>query len=318
MHTIRCLIVLLVQLVLFPALALAGQSSLWNAESRWKFVSTQSDPGPIQAYLFDYPDSPHVAEARARLQASNQTPLARLTTPGCSAVLQERAQPILEQAVRADQRGMYDLNVPMDYFLTSPTLVVVPRGSNVDDTPIEKQLILNLVASNRGGCSIMERWSGGSGLPDECRCQPIDPAFRFPSGLAEQVLGEYAKLQAVNAFCMAHGADDLMPAIDGYYASAVDAYRLHANALRDGRPVNERQPAGESTELADFDEALLVLANKAARPKAYQQQEWTLGDMRPEQLDGLCRGRLKGRIDSDIRMLWRYMPAEVNGEPAGG
>jgi len=312
---IRCLIVLL---VLFPSLAVAGQSSHWNAESRWKFVSTQSDPGPIQAYLFEYPESPHVAEARARLQARNHTPLARFTTPAWSTVLQQRAQPILASARRQDQRALYDLVVPTDHFLTSSTLVVVPRGGNVNDTPIEKQPILNLVANRRGGCSIMERWSGGSGLPDECQCQPIDPAFRFPSGLAEAVLGKYAKLQAVNTFCMARGADDLMPAIDGYHASAVDAYRLHANALRDGRPTGHRQPAREPTDLADFDEALLVLAHKATRPEACQQQVWTLGDMRPEQLDGLCRGRLKGRIDSDISELRQYLPVDPDGEPAGG
>ncbi len=286
-------------LLLLLAISLGAgtaDAQLWNAESRWRFVSEHGDVGDVQGYLFEYPDSAHTAEARARLAAFDNQPLGRMTTPTCAATVQARAESLLAGAHRPERLANYALAVPAGHFLASPTLVLVPRGQTPETTPIEQHITLNLVATQTGGCTLMQRWSTGSGLPDECRCEPLASGHVFDSALARSILGEHAQLQTANAFCVARGAPDLDASIEAFLAESVAARVARADSIRRREAAGTFLLPTERGELEDLDHALPVLAARPAQPEAQAAQAAGLGNMTPEQLDGLCAGRLADRI----------------------
>jgi hypothetical protein len=282
--------------ILLSATVATALASPWNAQSRWEFISGDDDMGAYLAYLREYPDSPHVPEARRRLVAFENTPLARLDTPACAATLQARAEKMLAAALQDPARANHDAVVPEGYFLGSPTLVVVPRGQTLQATPIEDQLFLTLIASKSGGCTLMQRWSHGSGLPEECRCSPIDPGFRFPSALAQSVLADYVRFQSLNRVCVARGAPDQSADIEALLDASVARWEARAASIRAraaaGRPVLPTQEG----EAEDIEHALIAMRGRDVPWQMRARQDGAVAAMSPDQLDGLCGGRLTGLL----------------------
>jgi hypothetical protein len=293
-------------LCLAPALASA---QMWNAESRWEFVSGGDDMGAYLAYLREYPDSPHVAEARRRLEAFENIPPARLLTPSCAATLQSRAEEMLASALSGRDAARYDARVPDGHFLASPTLVVAPRGVAADQAPIEQKVFLTLMTNRDGRCLVMQRWSHGSGLPDDCRCEPADPDFRFPSPQVNAVFADYLRFQAIDQACVARGAVSEGGAVEAFLAESISRREARAASLRGRAAAGPALSEAEQAELEDLDLAIPDLARRDFPLLLQVRQAGAVAGMTPDQLQGLCGARFTGLLAEARRGLDDIAPA---------
>lgn len=286
-----------------------GPAQSWDAESRWRFVSGGDDMGAYLAYLRDYPDSPHVAEARRRLEAFENVPPARLLTPSCAATLQARAGEMLASALSRPDGALYDAAVPEGFFLASPTLVVVPRGLAADQVPIEKKVFLTLMTNRGGKCLLMQRWSHGSGLPDDCRCAPADPDYRFPSPQVQAVFADYLRFQAIDQACVASGAASEADAVEAFFSESVSRREARAASLRSLAAAGPPLPADARAELEDLELALPALRRRDFPLLLRARQSGAVADMSPDQLQGLCGARFSGLLAEARRGLDAIAPA---------
>ncbi|MFY2764363.1 hypothetical protein [Arenimonas sp. MALMAid1274] len=289
-----------------PAMA---QSALWDAESRWEFITGGDDIGAYVAYLRDYPDSPHVAEARARLEAFRNEPAARLDTPACAAVLQSRAESMLATAVEG-HHASFDARVPADHFLSSSTLLVEPRGQAPGQAPIESRIYLTLTADTAGGCRLMHRWSIGSGLPQECRCSPRDPDYRAPSPVVAAVFSDLLRFKALNAACIARGQPDLSVEIQAFLAESIASREARAAALQARVASGGELSAAEQVEVDQILGALPALKAGDYPVGLADRQAGAVRDMTREQLDTLCAGRLPGIVAGARQAVGGEGPAQ--------
>lgn len=287
-------------LVAFGALA----SDLLDAEARWKYLQGSDDAGSYVRFLFEHPDSPHVAEARAVLAARDNAPLGRLVDPGaaCATTVQARAQEMLARAPVPEMRGRYLLTVPAGHFLASPELVVVPTGQTVAQAPIEQRITLSLVAARDGTCTLYERWGHGSGLGAACRCVPQDSAYRFRSALADGILADVARMRAGNAACAASGTDESAE-IAGFRQDVLTVKRARLQRLRSRAQAlypSERQ------ELDDIEYALPFLETGEPPRGVEERERARIASLPPEILQRFCTSALPADIArAREAVMWR-------------
>ena len=291
-------------LALAAAAAIAGD--LLSAEERWRFLQGGEPPDRYVRFLLDHPGSAHVAEARAYLEARDNAPLARLVEPdaACRAVVQERAQRLLAIAPPHELRAQYALSLPPDHFLAASRYLEVPRGEDPASTPLECRIAISLVATRDGGCTVFQRWGIGSGLGDACRCEPLDPNYRFRSRMADAVLTDVARMRAGDAACAAGQGG----AIAAFLGEVVVAKRDRAARLKAHRDAGKTLYPTEVQELEDIEYALPFLEAGLSTPLKEEEERARLGTLDARQREGYCAG-LAGRIEDARQRVASREPA---------
>lgn len=88
--------ILALAIACLPLAASAQRQDLLSDDERWEWAAASTDVGAPRTYLHSYPQGRHATEARARLLAFDNKPLARLSTdtPECRKLLQDRVRRI--------------------------------------------------------------------------------------------------------------------------------------------------------------------------------------------------------------------------------
>jgi hypothetical protein len=268
----------------------------------WRDIAESGNATQVVEFVHDHPDNPHVPEARKILEASNNEPLGRLVEPdaACRAEVDRRAQGMLR--VHKDGEPLYDLVAPPGHFLTSPTLVIVPRGQTLESTPIEDRETLNLVAARNGECTLYVRWSFGSGLGALCHCVPLDSAYVFESRLAKNILASVSRMEAASAACAADGVDHSAKT-GPFLAEAIRAHEWWAKSLAAMRDKGETLSPYERGDLEEIEYALPFLrAGKRDAAEAAKESA-RIAALTPEQRGKFCRIEMPARMDRAYRRL---------------
>lgn len=296
---------ILLSLACAAASAIAGD--LLSAEERWRFLQGGEPPDRYVRFLLDHPDSPHAAEARAWLEARDDAPLGRLVAPDatCRALLQSRAQAMLASAAAPELRGQYALSLPQDHFLGASRYIETPGGQDPAGVPIEHRITLNLVATRDGGCVISRRWGSGSGLGDACRCEPLEPGYRFRSRLADRVLTDVARMRAGDAVCAA----GQQAAIAAFLSEAVASKKERAQRLRAHRDAGKVLYPSEAQELDDIDQALPFLEAGESPPLVEAAERARLDALPSAQQAAYCQRGLAEGIARARERIVQLQPA---------
>jgi hypothetical protein len=287
-------------LAIVAAGAIAGD--LLSAEERWRFLQGGEPADRYVRFLLDHPDSTHVAEARAWLEARDNEPLGRLVNPDatCRSVVQERAQRLLAIAPPPELRQQYALSLPPDHFLAASRYTEVPRGADPASTPVERRITISLVATRDGGCTVFQRWGIGSGLGDACRCEPVEAGYRFRSRLADSVLTDVARMRAGDAVCGAGQQE----AIAAFLSEAVASRKDRAQRLRGHRDAGKVLHPAEAQELDDIDQALPFLEAGESPPLVEAAERARLDALLPAQRAAYCgRGLAEGIARARARIV---------------
>lgn len=294
--------ILALAIACLPLAASAQRKDLLSDDERWEWAAGSSDVGAPRTYLRSYPQGRHAAEARARLQAFDNKPLARLSTdtPECRKLLQDRVRSMLDQPVAREHMASYDFTVAgADALLTRPSITFVPKGQTLESAPLEDRVTLNLIANRRGECVVMQRWSHGSGLPRQCGCAPVDPAHDFgPPPLAVGILKDQARMQAGAAVCRReferdHG-DDLP---QKYLDLRIELGRELVSAMLARQAGGKALFPTEQDELQSWRESLPVLAQARRDELTYEQELGRLGGRPRAELERFC-GQFAERIQN--------------------
>lgn len=272
----------------------AGQAAgLVPDEERWRWAVSGNAGSDYLHYLRSYPEGRHADEARKRVQASRHGPLARLSTDTaeCRQVLQQRVKSMLWQPVGKERMTRYDFSAPDDALLAVPVLVIVPKGQTPETARIEDHVELNLVANRRGECTVMQRWSHGSGLPQSCRCTPLDAQHDFgPPPLAVGVLKDHARLVAGLDACGARldrGFANELPA--KHLQLRIDMGRQLVTGMRARLAQGRTLYPTEQDELQSWEEALPYLVRTNDRHEgSYREHANWLAGRSPTELETYC------------------------------
>jgi hypothetical protein len=289
---LRSLSVLVVVLISGASVVSAADSL--SADERWRWLQGESADRYVR-FLLDHPDSVHVPQARAYLEARDDEPLGRLVEPdqACRKLVQERAQQLLKRAPSPEMDGRYSLSLPQDHFITASTYIEVPRGQTSAQTPIEHRLTINLVAERDGGCVVYERWSSGSGLGQACRCEPVDSHYRFRSRLADGVLKDVARMRAGDSVCNGGHADS----INAFLREVIAAKQQRAERLRAHKARGKTLYPTEQQELEDIEYAMPVL-QAGVVPVLVEEEERARLQALPTEVQGaFCQRGLAGGIE---------------------
>jgi hypothetical protein len=280
----------LVACYLFLAVVPVQAGDLLNEEERWKFVVESNNIGYVQDFLLKHPGSVHTAEARKMLALHPGLPLGRLTsdTPVCRDALSMRSASLLSGYVKNEKYPMYDFSIPENHFINSPILEIVPKTDMPDQVEIEKKFILELTATNAGRCIINLRWNYGSGLPAECRCDPVDKNYEFESSLANGILIDYSRMQANNDVCKSHERD-FSAEIENYLADAIKLKKARADSLRALKDAGKFVLPTELGEMEDIYFALPKLEKKKIQTAEYEKTKLALAARGADELGYYCK-----------------------------
>ncbi len=197
---------------------------------------------------------------------------------------------------------------PTGHFLSSATLVVVPRGLAPDGVAIEKKVFLTLMTNRDGRCLLMQRWSHGSGLPDDCRCAPVDPGYRFPSPQVNAVFADYLRFQAIDQACRARGTPSEADTVEAFLAESIAHREARVASLRARAAAAAALSDAEQAELEDIELALPDLARRDFPLLLQVRQAGAVAGMTPDQLQGLCGARFTGLLAEARRSLDAIAP----------
>lgn len=296
--------------VLLGVAALAPARAQTDEEARrWRLVVEHGQSSDLWHYLRAYPNGRHVAEARQRLMARQLQPLARLSAGGeaCEAEIVRRAGQLLQGTAKRPGFAWFELRVDAARIAQTGSQEFLPPGQVDFASRPEAALALDLVAGRNGSCSLMERFSSGSGLPEACRCEPLDKSFRFESALAQSVLAEYAGFRGAQQGCTdaGHPADNERNAlIEGFLDDWISHYTQWLQAIR------SRQQRGATlfpSELGQAESVEFALPEVGRRlldtPTFERARQATLA--RPaEQREALCAQQLPQRVEqARLRIL---------------
>ena len=268
-------------------------------ESRaWRNAVQREGGNALLDFIERYLGSPHVAEARALLPQRRLQPLGRLVSGGqCAALLDERAEGLVQGYRKAPRFAAYDFNVPKGYFAGHSELEFRPRDLAPDQVPIEKVEALDLIADRDGGCTLYMRWSYGTGLPDECHCVPVDPAYVFQSQLANQVLADYARMKGASAACAAQGVDHTA-SVDAFLDTWLSAKERWVQVIRDKQQRKQTVYPSEAGEADDIAFALGQVRTRAIRQDLFDAARQDVDARPPQERDAYCHAGLPEAIEN--------------------
>ncbi len=271
--------------------ALGGD--LLDEESRWKYVLESNDIGSVHSFLLNYPNSVHVKQAREMLALYPKQPLGKLTTdtPVCRDALSTRSASQVSWYKKNEKYGMYDFIIPENHFVSAPTLEIVPRGSSADKVLLENKFMIDLIATKTGGCAIYLRWSSGSGLPAECKCEPVDKNFEFESDLANGILTDYSRMHAGNDVCKSHNKD-YSAEIEKYLAEVIRLKKARADSIRKLKETGKFVLPTEVGEMEDIYFALPRIEKKTMQRTAYEKTKSELELRELDKLGNFCERQL--------------------------
>jgi hypothetical protein len=281
-------------LVLVCSSSVVSAADSISADQRWRWLQGQSADSYVR-FLLDHPNSAHVPQARAYLEAHDNEPLGRLVEPDqvCRKLVQERAQEMLKDAPSPEMDGKYSLSLPQDYFITASSYSEVPRGQTSAQTSTEHRVTINLVAKRDGGCVLYERWGSGSGLGQACRCEPVDPQYRFRSEFADGVLKDVARMRAGDSVCNGGYTDS----IDAFLREVIVSKQRRVERLRAHKTSGKTLYPTEQQELEDIEYAMPELRAGAAQALAEEQERARLQALPAEVRTAFCQRGLGDGIE---------------------
>lgn len=286
-------------IALLPQASEAQRRDLLSDEQRWAWAVDGNKDDGFLSYLRSYPEGAHATEARSRVKAAVSKPLGRLSTdtPECRRALQDRVKSMLDQPVAKERLADYDFTVAGDALLAEPSLVIVPKGQAPESTRIEDWVELNLVAGRRGTCTVVRRWSYGSGLPKQCGCVPIDPAHDFgPPPRAEGVLKDQARMQAGADACRRELGRDLGDDLPKKFLELrIDLARELIAGMKERKEQGRPLLPTEQDEMESWGEALPYLSRAGRHEEAYQEHMTWLNKRSKSELEGYC-GKFAERV----------------------
>lgn len=280
--------------------ASADESSVNSDEAqRWAYASSGQDLNALKDFLGRYPASTHAPEARALLLKRRLQPQGKLVGGGakCASILDERAQSLLRGYPGSPQFAAYDFTIPPGYLAQNSTLEFRPHGVVSEQVPLEDVIALDVIAQRNGGCSLHLRWGIGSGLPDDCRCAPLDASYVFESRLANQVLTGYSQFQGANSVCAANGADQRED-IEAYLDEWIAARTRWLQATRDRQQRKETVYPSEAGEADETEFALPQVRERKVQQEAFDTARRAVAAKAPDQLGPYCREELPKLIEN--------------------
>ena len=280
--------------------ASADGSSVSSDEARrWAYAADGQDLNALKDFLGRYPDSAHAPEARALLLKRRLQPQGKLVSGGarCANILDERAQGLLRGYPGSPQFAAYDFTIPPGLLAQNSTLEFRPHGMSPEHVQIEDVIALDVIAQRNGGCSLHLRWDIGSGLPDDCRCAPLDASYVFESRLAKQVLTGYSQLQGANSVCAANGTDQ-REVIEAYLDEWIAARTRWLQATRDRQQRKETVYPSEAGEADETEFALPQVRERKVQQEAFDTARRAIAARAPDQLGPYCREELPKLIEN--------------------
>ncbi|MBN8504575.1 MAG: hypothetical protein J0L58_08850 [Burkholderiales bacterium] len=268
---------------------------------RWALVRDHGQVSDMQSFLGQFPDSAHAPEVRARLMAKQLQPLSKLAAGGaaCVAVIQERGESLLKgYRTKPAYQGMA-LNIDAAQIATTGSQEFLPAGqARFADRP-EAALALDLVARRHGACVLMQRFSSGSGLPEACRCEPLDAGYRFESALAKAVLSEYSQYRGAQAACsgVAPVPAERSALIEGFLDDWINGYSRWLQAVQARQQRGANLLPSELGQAEDVGYALPQVRERTLLAPEFERAQKAIAERPTEQREAYCAQDLPARVE---------------------
>jgi hypothetical protein len=283
----------------FSGAAAAESSANGDEAQRWTYAAGGQDLDALKDFLGRFTESTHAPEARALLLKRRLQPQGKLVGGGakCATILDERARSLLRGYPESPRFAAYDFTISPGFLARNSSLEFRPHGVSSERVQIEDVIALDVIAQRNGGCSLHLRWDIGSGLPDDCRCAPLDATYVFESRLARQVLTGYSQLQGANSVCAANGVDH-REHIEAYLDEWIAARTRWLQATRDKQQRKETVFPSEAGEADETEFALPQVREKTLQPEAFDTARRAAAARTLERLGPYCREELPELIEN--------------------